>query len=57
MHRALKDGLTITLHAVSSMLLLLPLVWFAGGFNRLTLNPQNPETGDDVSNTILANIS
>lgn len=55
MHRALKDGLTITLHAVSSMLLLLPLAWFAGGFNRLTIHP-TPETENGVANTILATV-
>ncbi|MGB7417516.1 MAG: hypothetical protein WA902_25195 [Thermosynechococcaceae cyanobacterium] len=39
MHKALKNGLAITLHATAAMLLLLPLVWFAGGFNVLSLNP------------------
>ncbi|MGF1602293.1 MAG: hypothetical protein ACFCU8_09795 [Thermosynechococcaceae cyanobacterium] len=53
MHNALKNGIAITLHAAAAMLLLLPLVWFAGGFNVLSLNPPT-ETEGGTANSIVS---
>ncbi len=45
MDKHLKQSLSVTLHALSMAVLLLPLLWFAGGFNLPENEPVEPNIG------------